>query len=202
MTHRLQGLAAPTLRFCAVLTAAVVLVVAGAWPAAAAELDGVSMPDQIQYQGLPLRLNGIGLRTYSVFRVHIYVAGLYLEKPTEDADAILRSSGVKIMRIRFVHDVTEDRARAAWAEGLADNCKAPCHLPPQDVERFLAAVPEFHRGDESTLAFDGASVRISLNGRSLGTVDEPAFTRAILATFIGPYPPSEPFKRALLGRGN
>jgi hypothetical protein len=185
-----------------VLAASVALAMAGVPPAAAAELDGVSMPDQIQYHGVPLRLNGMGLRTYSVFRVHIYVAGLYLEKPNEDADAILRSSGVRMLHIRFVHDVTVDRARAAWAEGLADNCKAPCHLPPQDVERFLAAVPEFHRGDDSTLVFEGDSVRISLNGRALGTVSEPTFTRAILSTFIGPYPPSEPFKRALLGKGN
>ena len=50
-----------------------------AQPAIAAELDGVTMPDLLQVAGTPLRLNGMGLRTYPLFRIHIYVAGLYLQ---------------------------------------------------------------------------------------------------------------------------
>jgi hypothetical protein len=60
-------------------------------PARAAELQGVSMPDQQDVAGIRLILNGIGLRTYSILRIRIYVAGLYLERPNHDAQATLNS---------------------------------------------------------------------------------------------------------------
>jgi hypothetical protein len=168
-------------------------------PAAGAELDGVSMPDLLQAAGTPLRLNGMGVRTYSMFLIHIYVAGLYLERPTSDAEAILGAKFTKLLMVHFVHDVSAERARDAWASGFLDNCRSPCHLRGADVERFLAAVPEFHRGDESSLLFHGQSVTIAVNGRVLGDVADPDFARTILATFIGGYPPSEQFKHGLLG---
>ncbi len=170
--------------------------------AAGASIDGVEMPPVKHAAGLALRLNGIGMRTYSVFRVHIYVAGLYLEQPTNDADAILSSDGAKLLDIHFVHDVNVEQAREAWVEGFEQNCRPPCHLNGPDLLQFLAAVPPFRRGDESTLLFIGRTVQISVNGRTLGTISDGMFTRTILATFIGPYPPSEPFKHGLLGLPN
>jgi Chalcone isomerase-like len=38
-----------------------------------------------------MRLNGIGLRTFSVLGIRIYVAGLYLERRNSDTDTILHS---------------------------------------------------------------------------------------------------------------
>jgi hypothetical protein len=168
----------------------------------AAELDGVTLPDMLQAAGTPLRLNGIGMRTFSLFRIHIYVAALYLQQPTSDAEAILRSDAIKLLDIHFVHDVDAIRARDAWMTGFRDNCRAPCHLPAAAVERFLGLVPDFHKGDSSTLLFNSHSAVISVNGRVLGTVDDAAFSRAILATFIGVYPPTEPLKHGLLGLQN
>jgi hypothetical protein len=173
-----------------------------ALPATAAELDGIAMPDMLQAAGTPLRLNGMGMRTFSLFRIHIYVAGLYLQRPTSDAEAILQSDATKLLDIRFVHDVDVERAREAWVNGFRDNCRPPCHLPPQQVAHFLAEVPALHRGDKSTLLFSGHSVVISVNGRVFGTIEDPVFSRAVLATFIGPYPPTEPLKRGLLGLPN
>lgn len=205
MTKRLRSCWPASVGCRATVLACLILWLVGP-PAGAAptsgmsELDGVAMPTERQAAGLALRLNGMGLRTYSVFHVHVYVAGLYLEQPSGDAETILRSDSAKLMMIEFVHDVTTAQARKAWATGLADNCRAPCHLPEDEIARFLAAVPEFHRGDTSTLLFVGQTVQIEVNGHVLGTVGDPAFSRTILATFIGPFPPSETFKRGLLGR--
>lgn len=178
------------------------LPIGRAWTASAANIDGVEMPPVKQAAGLPLRLNGIGMRTYSVFAIHIYVAGLYLEHPTSDADAILRSDDAKLLDIHFVHDVNVEQARDAWVQGFAENCRPPCHLNGLDVLHFLSSVPAFRRGDESTLLFIGRTVQIAVNGRTLGTISDADFSRAILATFIGPSPPSEPFKHGLLGLTN
>lgn len=167
-------------------------------PAVGAELDGVSFPDTKQIAGHTLRLNGLGLRTVTPLKIHVYVASLYLEHPNQDADAILRSSETKILAFHFEHDVSAERARDAWRKGLANNCVAPCQLDPADVERFIAAVPPMHEGDDFELRFAEHVAFITANGRPLGTIDKAPLADAVLAAFLGPRPGSPALKQALL----
>lgn len=168
----------------------------------AAALAGISMPDTRSVDGRQMQLNGIGLRTYSILGVKIYVAGLYLERRSDNPDAIRRSPETKMLDIRFLRDVGAADARQAWREGFDSNCKAPCYLDPGDVQRFLAAVPDVHSGDESTLLFTPQGVQITMNGRPAGQIADPHFADAMLATFIGPEPPTPRLKRELLGFRN
>ena len=178
------------------LVALLALASGAAW---SAELGGVNLPDRQTLGGTELQLNGIALRTYSLLRVHIYVAGLYLEHLTHDADAILRSREKKLVEVRFVHDVNAADAREAWRDGFERNCLPPCRLAPADVARFLAAVPAMRAGDRSTLAFGSGGLEFTINGQHLGTITDPTFAEAVLATFIGPDPPTERLKSGLLG---
>ena len=59
--------------------------------ARAADLEGVSMPEMRVIDVTEMRLNGIGLRTFSILGLPIYVAGLYLERRSDNPDMILRS---------------------------------------------------------------------------------------------------------------
>jgi hypothetical protein len=167
--------------------------------AEAADLHGVSMPDTFTADGMPLSLNGIGLRTFSIFEVPIYVAGLYLQQRSNNSDAILHSNEDKLLHIRFLRDVSVEDARKAWLEGFDNNCKAPCHLDPQDVQRFLAAVPPIRQGDESMLLFTRNGVSVTLNGRQSGVIPDAHFGEVMLSTFIGQVPPTPRLKRELLG---
>jgi hypothetical protein len=155
----------------------------------AANLEGVSMPDTRLVDGVQMRLNGIGLRTYSVLGIRIYVAGLYLERRSDDPDTILHSEERKLLDIRFLHDV----------DAFDQNCKAPCYLDPRDVQRFLAAVSSVHRGEGSTLLFTSEGVHVNFNGRLMGDIPDPQFAELMLATFIGAVPPTPRLKRELLG---
>jgi hypothetical protein len=166
----------------------------------AADLDGVTMPDMRVVDGTPMRLNGIGLRTYSILGIHVYVAGLYLERRGDNSDSILHSLERKLLDVRFLRDVDAETARKAWRVGFENNCRPPsCHLDPGDVQRFLMEVPPVHRGDESTLVFSSKGVAITFNGRPLGAIADPHFAETMLATFIGPVPPTARLKRELLG---
>src|ERR1700733_4583734 len=167
--------------------------------ASAADLDGVAMPDTRVADGTQMRLNGIGLRTFSIFRVPVYVAGLYLERRSDNPDAILQSRERKLLDIRFLRDVDAEEARKAWREGFERNCKAPCYLDGRDIQRFLAEVPSFHNGDETTLLFTSNGVGVKLNERPVGDIAAPHFAEVMLATFIGPEPPTPRLKRELLG---
>ncbi len=170
-------------------------------PVRAAQLEGVTLPDTQYVDRTELRLNGIALRTYSIFQIPIYVAGLYLVHPDNDADHILRSADTKLLDIRFIHDVAEDNARAAWREGFDQNCVAPCRLRPDDLQRFLAGVPAMRKGDRYSILFTRDGARIEANGQPIGTIVDRGFATAMLTTFIGPQPPTARLKRELLGTG-
>jgi hypothetical protein len=167
--------------------------------AQAAELDGVSMPDMRVVNGTQMRLNGIGLRTFSMLGIRIYVAALYLERRSDNPDTILRSPETKLLDIRFLRDVDAEDARKAWQESFEQNCRAPCYLDPHDLRRFLAAVPSVRKGDDSTLLFTSLGVQITFNGRPMGDIPDPHFAELMLTTFIGPVPPTPRLKRELLG---
>ena len=81
------------------ISAAVVVVTLSV--AHGADLEGVSMPDARMVDGIQMRLNGMGLRTYSVLGIRIYVAGLYLERRSGDPNTILHSQQRKLLDIRF-----------------------------------------------------------------------------------------------------
>jgi hypothetical protein len=179
-----------------ILAAVALAPLSFAW---AADLDGVAMPDTRVADGTQMRLNGIGLRTFSFLRIPIYVAGLYLERRSDNPDAILQSRERKLLYIRFLRDVDAEEARKAWREGFEGNCKKPCSLDGRDVQRFLAAVPSFHNGDETTLLFTSNGVGLKLNERPMGDIADPHFAEVMLATFIGPEPPTPRLKRELLG---
>ncbi len=181
------------------LTTALLLALACP-PGRAAVLDGVTMPDEVTVDGTPLRLNGMGLRTYSFLRVQIYVAALYLEHRSDDGEEVIRSPGKKRIEVRFLRDVDAERGRQAWRDGFAANCRLPCRLDPADVDRFLAEVQPVRRGDTATLTFEQGHVSFVFDGRALGTVADPHFASVILATFIGPVPATEQLKSGLLGK--
>jgi hypothetical protein len=178
----------------------VVAVVVPVWFAVrAAELDGVQLPDTLQADGKTLQLNGFGLRTYSLLRLHIYVAALYLEHPSTDPEAIIRSPETKLLTVRFVRSVSANEARSAWRDGLKNNCQPPCHLDPEDVARFLAGMRAMQAGDSYFLLFTQQGATVTVNGQQIGTISQRQFAEAMLATFLGLRPASPRLKRELLG---
>ena len=107
------------------LSLAAVLVVSAMSPlgtaALAGELAGITLPDTLKAGDKTLKLNGLGLRKKTVFRV--YVSGLYLESPSKDAGAILASDQAKGIRMHFLRDLTKAQLVEAFQEGFEANAK-------------------------------------------------------------------------------
>ena len=174
------------------------IVVPFRFGAHAAELDGVQMPETLQVNGNTLHLNGIGLRTYSILHIHIYVASLYLEHLSNNPEQIIHSPETRLLMLRFERNVSAEEARKAWRTGLENNCMSPCHLDPGDVSRFLSKVPDMHAGDDFNLIFTQSGGTVTVNGQQIGTISRRQFSDAVLATFLGPDPASPTLKRELL----
>jgi hypothetical protein len=170
-----------------------------ALPAGAAELEGVRLPDSWALGDRTLRLNGVGARVYSVFRVRVYVAGLYLDQPSRDGAAILASPAPKVVHLHMLYAVSREDSAKVWREAFAESCRDPCRLDPASADRFLALVRGVGKGTTLTYVFTADGVEVGMDGASLGAVPDPSLARLVLGTFIGEKPVSAELKKGLLG---
>jgi len=170
-------------------------------PVQAATLGGVTFPDTYPAAGQTLVLNGMGLRTLTVFNVKAYAAGLYLPQKSGDARAIMASSGTKVVLLQFLHTASKSQIEKQYREGESKNCGHGECAPSDeaDFERLIAATPAAAVGDTLTYVFSPRGVRVLFNNRVIGDFANPDLGLRLLAGFIGNAPPSEDLKRHLLG---
>jgi hypothetical protein len=101
---------------CLVLAAAL-----GSGVAQAKECKGVNFPEQAQVEGSSLTLNGLGLRQATAFKVNVYVAALYVAKPSSDPSVLLGAGTPSELTLQFVRNVGADDLRKGWSEGFEKN---------------------------------------------------------------------------------
>jgi hypothetical protein len=186
------------------MTRKILPVLMGLWlvsVADAATLGGVTLPGSYTVEGQSLPLNGIGLRTLTIFHVRVYVAGLYLPHPSHDAAQILASPGPKVILLRFIRSGTKAQVEKQYREGEANNCgHGECAPTDQaDFERLVAAAPAVAPGDTSTYVFTDKGVKVFANKEMIGDFADVDLAYRLLAGFIGSRPPSESLRSQLLG---
>lgn len=182
------------------LRAAVVLVaLMGLSSARAATLDGISFPDQATVNGKTLILNGLGLRTATIFKVKVYVIGLYLENKSHDAEAVVESRQSKRIVMHFVHHVSAGQLRDGWTEGFEKNTKDIASIKGE-IATFNASMRDLKEGDRISMDFSGNKVEIWINGTRVDVVESKAFQQALLKIWLGPNPPEASLQQELLGR--
>ncbi len=183
------------------------LLLACSWlsvTATAATLGGATLPDSYSVDGQPLVLNGIGLRTLTIFKVKAYVAGLYLQRPSHDARQILASPGPKAIILKYLHSGSKEQVEKQYREGEARNCgDGGCPQSDQgDFERLVAAAPAVNVGDTSTYIFTARGVRVLANNRVIADLANPDLASRLLSGFIGARPPAEDLRDHMLGLQN
>lgn len=167
-------------------------------PLHAQELAGITFPKSITKEGGTLSLNGLGLRTATFFSIKVYVAALYVEKPTHKAGEIIASEGRKRIVMKFVRSVSAKKLQNAWREGFTSNTPSAVSLNPR-IEQLCSLMVDVKEGD--TLAFDITSKTTSVeyNFTQLGSIEGADFSQALLRVWLGPNPPNENLKKGLLG---
>ncbi len=167
----------------------------------AATLGGVTFPDTYPAVGQTLVLNGMGLRTLTVFNVRAYAAGLYLPQKSGDARAIMASPGPKVILMQFLHAASKSQIEKQYREGEAKNCGHGECAPADegDYEQLIAATPAAAVGDTLAYVVSSRGVRALFNNRVIGEFANPDLGLRLLAGFIGDAPPSDDLKRHLLG---
>lgn len=177
------------------------LLVAWSAPALAGKKAGITMPDTITVEGKTLVLNGLGMREATFLKVDVYVAGLYLEKKSSDAAAIIASREIKRVHMKFKRDVDRDDMRDALQEGFNKNAgknKAALKSRMSTIKKWMEKIRE---GGTMTLTYvPDKGIEVMVNGKRKGVLPGDDFARMLLSIWLGPKPPNKGLKMGLLGR--
>lgn len=187
------------LRGIAILAALLLAGLPGA--AHALTVEGVSVPDTYVVDGMPLHLNGAGVRTLTVLEIKVYVAALYLPQPMHDGRAIEASAGPKVLTLRFLHDGTKAQIENQYRVGEKENCGGGgCSAADgPDFDRLVALAPAVKVGDTTTYIFTPKGVTVMANDHMLVNFANPDLGFRLLNGFLGATPPSKTLRAALLG---
>lgn len=194
------ALSSPARHLCATVLATVMMPVCAA---ATIELGGVKLEDTIQLQGMPLVLNGAGIRYKAMFKV--YTAGLYLEKKASTMNGVLSMPGRKRMTITMLRDIDSAELGKLFSRGMEDN---------MDRSAFSRLIPGVMRmsdvftrhkwlrtGESFVLDWvPGTGTVLTVKGVIEGEpFREPEFFDALMRIWLGPTPADWRLKDELLG---
>jgi hypothetical protein len=159
----------------------------------------VTKPNTANVDGGTLQLNGIGLR--SMFMVKVYVAGLYLEQKSSDADAIIKTNTRKRIVMQFIHGVSKDQLVDSFTESFTNNSPDATNNVKADTDLLFGVLESVKSGDQMVFTFvPGAGTTFTVNGHDKLTIADPALSSALFSVWLGPKPPTASVKKGLLGQ--
>jgi len=168
-------------------------------PSMAGKLAGVTMPDGITVEGKSLVLNGMGIRKATIFRVKVYVAALYVENRSRNAEELLRSEQIKRYDVILLRDVDRDDIIDVFRKGLVKNSADWAKMKGRFAQ-FAAWLSDFKERDTISLLYvPGRGVTVTLKGQVKGTIGGADFASALFAIWLGTDPVDDGLKDALLG---
>lgn len=169
-------------------------------PSLAGKLAGVTMPDSVTVEGKSLVLNGMGIRKATIFRVKVYVAGLYVENRSHNAEELLRADRVRRYDVVLLRDVDRDDIIDVFWKGLKKNAADVTKIKAR-FDQFAAWMPDFKERDTISLLYiPGRGVTVTLKGQVKGTIAGADFAAALFAIWLGADPADDDLKDALLGK--
>lgn len=169
--------------------------------ASAADLAGVTVPDSAQVAGANLVLNGVGLRTYSIFGVKIYVGAMYLPAKIGDPAAVVSHSGPDRILMHMIYAVKKEDFSDNWHDDFKNNNSQNYDAIKDRVDQFIAYFGDSKKGDEITMDYvPGQGTQVSWNGTFRGNIPGEDFHKALLNVYMGPKPPTRDLQDGMLGK--
>src|SRR5256714_14868910 len=166
----------------------------------AAEISGVKLPDQVTLEGKTLKLNGTGLRQAKILLTfNVYAAGLYVENPGHDAEAIANSDSPKSIEMVFMRDVSAKQMTDAFQEGFDKNCVAGCAELKPSIPKLQGLLKDMKKGETLAFHFLNDGVEVMIRGQKAGKVGDKAFSHQLIRVWIGKIPPNAELKAGLVG---
>ncbi|HLG96619.1 MAG TPA: chalcone isomerase family protein [Bryobacteraceae bacterium] len=162
------------------------------------EVLGVSMPEVISADDRELRLNGLGVFKEKTF-FKVYVVGLYLEKPTADARAVITTDEAKRIVLVMLRDVSRDMFVQAVETSIMRNSGLAMPTLRARLDLLEQALPALKKGNILDFTYlPGAGTVVRGQGQQM-TIQGKDFADALFSAWLGSKPVNAALKRKLLG---
>jgi len=157
------------------------------------------LPTVLESGGAKLVLNGSGVR--SKYLMKMYVAGLYLTKPSKDAKAIVAADEPMAIRLEITSGmVTQEKLLESLNEGFEKSTGGKQQPIRKEIDAFRAALTgEINKDDVLDLVYlPGRGVNVTQNGKQLGLIPRLEFKQALFGVWLSDNPADATVKRGLL----
>lgn len=170
-------------------------------PAAALDVNGVSIPDQLKVGTHELQLQGAGMR--SKWFLDLYVSGLYTSVDNSSAASVLAADKPQAIRLHITSGlITSKRMIESTMEGFRASTHDQLAPIETQIDNFMAAFKaEIHEGDIFDLIYvPGEGVNVVKNGTHLTQIPGLAFKQALFGIWLSDQPAQKNLKAEMLGR--
>lgn len=164
----------------------------------------VELPTNIQLDQRNARLNGVGTRYKTVFRV--YRAALYAERPVHSLHDLSDPSQAKRIQLVMLREVNASELSTLFVRGIQQNLdkSASTHWVSAMVNmaEMFSRYKRVEAGDQITLDWlPGKGTVISVRGESAGApIPDAAFYQALASIWLGAAPADWALREAMLGK--
>ncbi len=166
------------------------------------EVNGVSVPRKIDFQGKPLQLNGAGGR--SKMWLEVYVQALYLSQLTQDPQFIIDSDTEMAVRIEITSSmVSSNKLTKAMNTGFEKSAGANLEQLRPRIEQLKSFLSDaITEKDVFILAYNplDQNVYVSKNEVLKGKIPGFDFKKALFGIWLSDKPVDETLKKHLLGQ--
>ena len=152
------------------------------------EILGVTFPGEKIIEGKTLKLNGVAYRKALGF-IKVFVVGLYLEHPTQDAQEVINSQQVKYLLTHYLTSkATAQKIREGFLE-LIEECN-----PPEEVAANKSDIDKYASWLDKDMApgltsystyVPGKGLTLTYQGEVKGTIPGDAFMKLYYRYNVG-----------------
>lgn len=154
----------------------------------AAEIAGVTLDDSMHVGEKTVTLTGMGIRTKTFLKIKVYVAGLYMEKPSKSAVDIIGSDQAKAMVMSFLYKKVEgEKLQESWRAGFDANTPSAGPELKKQMDHFVSLFSSSAmKGDKYIFSYDpGKGTTVNLKGETRAIIPGADFARALMAIWFG-----------------
>ncbi len=131
---------------------------------------GVDVPERLRLDDADLTLNGAGVRKATFLKVKVYVAALYVARPSREAAPLVDAAAPAVLVLRFVRDVGVDDLTKAWREGFEKTSKARLPALKDRIDKLNGWMRDVKSGQQLKFARrPGAGIEVTVDGATMGT---------------------------------
>jgi hypothetical protein len=166
------------------------------------EVGSVTLPDQVNFGGESLILNGGGVRKKAMV-LKLYSGGLYLITKSSDAKGVINADKTMAIKLHITSSFVSSEAMSeAILEGFDASMDGDTSSLSSEINKFIGFFKEEIVEDN---IFDityqkGKGVVVYKNGKEKGAVKGMSFKKALYGIWLGSDPVDSKLKKGMLGK--